>query len=297
MKRLVILTMLLAASSTYAIGKVTNIGFIKNPPKELTDRFPMCDAFLKVQWLNKKEKIGYSHYQIYNGKTIKQMWALVYLTKQHPHYNLDLYQQKIHNKLTEVFEMVKHGKNISKNPQQWLIMSYKGKTETFWPRGGEYNPSLSNHTQTVCLAYPGYKKVWIVDGKSVANSYSKKEIAKFQKQFLDEYTQSLRESHNIILDRKGKNNFLKWFKTNWVLDVNFDGVNDFISGYSVNYLYKRKAYSNKKVIHSYESFEFFYPPTKKSCTIPQNDDFSLTTDGKSYYISNCNITDLIPKNR
>jgi hypothetical protein len=28
-----------------------NIGFMKNPPKELKEKFPMCDQFLDVKWI------------------------------------------------------------------------------------------------------------------------------------------------------------------------------------------------------------------------------------------------------
>jgi hypothetical protein len=47
---------------------LTNIGFMKSPPKELKKRFPMCDAFFKVEWIEEK-RIGYSRYDLYrDGK-------------------------------------------------------------------------------------------------------------------------------------------------------------------------------------------------------------------------------------
>jgi hypothetical protein len=45
---------------------ITNVGFMENPPKELKEKFPMCDAFLKVEWIDKEKKVGYSEYEFYN---------------------------------------------------------------------------------------------------------------------------------------------------------------------------------------------------------------------------------------
>ena len=56
-----------------------NIGFMKKPAKELTEKFPMCDAFLKVEWIDKEKKIGYSRYDLYkDGKKDGQMVVLIY---------------------------------------------------------------------------------------------------------------------------------------------------------------------------------------------------------------------------
>jgi hypothetical protein len=48
---------------------ISNMGFESNPSPRLKAKFPMCDAFLKVTWIDKKKNIGYSHYEYY-GKDI-----------------------------------------------------------------------------------------------------------------------------------------------------------------------------------------------------------------------------------
>lgn len=47
---LMILAALFAATA-YAEDYSNNIGFMKNPPKELKEKFPMCDQFLDVKWI------------------------------------------------------------------------------------------------------------------------------------------------------------------------------------------------------------------------------------------------------
>jgi hypothetical protein len=48
------LTLPLCAAETTQPA-ITNIGFMESPPKELKEKFPMCDAFLKVEWIDKEK--------------------------------------------------------------------------------------------------------------------------------------------------------------------------------------------------------------------------------------------------
>src|ERR1017187_7732057 len=65
---------------------ISNIGFMPPPPKELREKFPMCEAFLKVEWIDKEKRVGFSEYELYNqGNKINRVaHALVYLDDDHP---------------------------------------------------------------------------------------------------------------------------------------------------------------------------------------------------------------------
>src|SRR4030042_2676398 len=92
-----------------------NIGFMKNPPKELTEKFPMCDAFLKVEWIDKEKKIGYSHYDLYrDGKREKEKaFALIHIHDVLPHFDYDLSVLDFEGigkiGMKEVFSIIKEG--------------------------------------------------------------------------------------------------------------------------------------------------------------------------------------------
>ncbi len=281
MKMIIVLTIILIVNvfgdNLKEIKPINNIGFMKKPSKELTDKFPMCDSFLDVEWLNKEEKIGYSNYYIFGDGKKKTMWALVYLTEKTNAYTYDLYQYKIKGKLDKVFDAVRYGEVSNKN---WYgpDIIYKGETIELWGRVRE-GYSLSNHTQTVCIAYPNNEKVWIVDAKSVRNSYSDEEIERIYEKF-----------------NKKVNKYVKTaFPNYWVIDVNFDATMDYIKGRGVKYQYNGKIYSPKRIVHL-NTFEYIYPPENKNCHLPTDMGYFLTTDGSNYYIGNCNITKLIPKN-
>ena len=99
------------AGKATATPVLTNIGFMKNPPKELREKFPMCDAFLKVGWIDKEKKIGCSRYDLYqDGKKKGQMTALIYLNQYYPHFDYDLNVYRRAGELNKIFTFIKEGK-------------------------------------------------------------------------------------------------------------------------------------------------------------------------------------------
>ena len=91
---------------------LNNIGFMKNPPKALTEKFPMCDAFLNVKWIAPEKNIGYTHFEAiiknkygrFKGR--KSVWALVDLDSQTIDY--DVYQYNRKGRLQEIFNAVRN---------------------------------------------------------------------------------------------------------------------------------------------------------------------------------------------
>jgi hypothetical protein len=146
------------------------------PPKALKEKFPMCDAFLKVEWINKEKKIGYSNYEaiLKNKKNQitgkKMMWALVVLDVPRIDYDVSYYKQQ--GRLKEIFDGVRNGEVEGAIP---LVITYKGKTNHLHAGGAvndeAFHPLLSDHQKTVCVVYPNEQRAWIVEEKSAQKIY------------------------------------------------------------------------------------------------------------------------------
>jgi len=186
-----------------------NIGFMKNPPRELKERFPMCDAFLKVNWIDKQKKIGYSRYDLYkNGKKNGQMTALVYLSRHYPHCDYDLYDYKRDGRLEDIFSFIKEGRIVG---GESLLTIRKGNRKiTFFPHTPE-ETTFSDNRQNVCVLYPDNQLVWIVESSQV------------EKILTD---QQIKERHEKI-QRSSLDLTISVFKEMKVIDLNHDGCDDY----------------------------------------------------------------------
>jgi hypothetical protein len=116
-----------ANASTAALAE--NIGFMRDVPEALKAQFPMCEAFLGVEWIDKKKGIGYTTYQALmkskDGTSIvqkKKMSALVDLDTLN--FDFDVSDYEAQGRLPEIFEAIQHGTvNVSLEMQ----ITYKGK--------------------------------------------------------------------------------------------------------------------------------------------------------------------------
>jgi hypothetical protein len=82
-----------------ALGYVSGLNAY-NPSQKLKERFPMCDAFLKVKWIDKKKKIGYSRYDLHRNKGEWENLALIHLDANWPSFRYDIkdWQKKVRSK-------------------------------------------------------------------------------------------------------------------------------------------------------------------------------------------------------
>lgn len=263
-------------------SEISNIGFMENPPKTLKEKFPMCNAFLKVEWIDKKKKIGYSNYEaiVKNKKNEfigekKMVWALVDMNGA-PGIDYDVYEYKRQGRLNEIFERVKNGKVKIGIP---MMITYKGETISLY--GGKavneeaIHPLLSDHLQTVCVVYPDEQRAWIVEGKSIKQTLSPAE------------QDSLYEKVTL------KRPFLRsLFESLWVLDINFDKTNDYIHEDSIVYSRGGALYQPERVF-KYPNFKYIFPPGNGVCRTGTDVGNRLTTDGKHYYLNDqCDLTKL-----
>jgi hypothetical protein len=286
-----LLVLALNAQGATTAPNISNIGFMKNPPKELKEKFPMCDAFLKVEWIDTKKKIGYSHYEFVDEGKKKNVWALITLDDLMPSYTLDIYQYKHKNKMEELFALVKHGK--AGRVQDTFFIDGDGFYEIF------NEPLLSDNQQTVCIVYPDGQRAWIIEGKTVEHMFSElrtiEMVTEFNKLEMPDYTPEYATAHGRKLYSKFTKEIIDPF---WVLDINHDGKPDLVRiSYAKEFVifsFAERYYQMaiKNILDEYNVWSF--PPQQNICELkPHGHSSFLTTDGKNYFLNNqCNLTQL-----
>lgn len=275
---------------------LNNIGFVKNPPKELKEKFPMCDAFLKVEWIDKEKKIGYTHYEAEDGNDDipgkkYSIWALVVLDSLRPVFNQDIYQFKRKNKMDELIDVVKSGKVV---PGDGIYVI--GNTrfyDTF------IQPVLSEYRQTVCIAYPDEKRAWIIEGKSAEHAFSESQeselITKLNDLKLAFYTPEFAAAYHMPTFNELSPEIVDPL---WALDINNDGKPDLVrisfAKDLLIYSSGNRYYTMEKKDHQVGYATWSFPPHQKICELkPYGHTSFLTTDGKNYFLNNqCNLTQL-----
>ena len=259
------------AISAEEINYNNNIGFMKPKPRDLAKKFPMCDAFLKVDWIDKKKNIGYSQYEVFMNKTgeRKMMWALVYVGT-YP-VMIDVYQYKRVGKLKELFNFIRDG-NISQD-ESLALKIRKGHETKFILPYGPYNSTLTENKRIVCIPYPNRELVWIFEARNVEN-------------LTDEEKMELSRRNDAIINGALIGNI--FFQPSFVMDINHDGTLDFISRLgSIIYSFQGKYYKAKIDI-SGKHATWAFPPFGKKYTMRDELGYAylVTTDGKDYYLAN-----------
>lgn len=278
-----------ANTVTAAEPPIFSGGLIHNPPIALKKKFPMCDAYLDVEWIDKKKRIGYTHYvtRMLNDKgeletEKKSAWALVNLEDSEPSYTLDIYPYKQQRRMGELFDLVRNGKT-KKGPWHFAIQ-YKDKRRpvVFFD---SLAPVFTNHEKTVCIAYPDGQKAWLIEAPNVKRKYSQAQIDALNKQL------NFGEAPNA---RKALEHL-------WVLDLNSDGLDDYISDRSFG-TRGLTAFSSPEGLQRpvRTEIDFGYaltsPVNGRVCKVPVGGDMQsgdsrpLTTDGNTYFFPRCNLT-------
>lgn len=264
-----------------------NIGFMKNPPKELTRKFPMCGAFLKVEWIDKEKKIGYSHYDLYrDGKREKEKaFALIHIHDALPHFDYDLSVSEFEGVgkigTEKVFSIIKKGK-VFFNTYYLSIEYDNAKLLNFRTIGDIrdiHKLTLADHKINVCIPFPDNQRMWIAEGKHISKVYSKEETAKIVAK-IKAYVPDIRQSEESD-----------------IVDLNFDGMEDYVSKGKVVYSFGNNYYDMKALwVHwsDAQRNQWSFPPTQKKCEMKiWVGGLFITTDGESFFLNNqCNLTEL-----
>ena len=81
-----------------------------------------------------------------------------------------------------------------------------------------------------------------------------------------------------------------------MLDVNFDGQDDFVLDRLPVATWSNKMYVTNDEYNSVkQEFQVMFPPNGRSCRMDARGLLTLTSDGKHCYINECNITELTSK--
>ena len=267
----------------------SNVGLMLNPPPALKARFPMCDVYLNVEWIDKEKRIGHTHYvtRMINDKgeleaEKKSAWALVNLEDSEPSYTLDIYPYVQQKRMGELLDLVRNGKP-KKGPWHFAIV-YKNKRRpvVFFD---SLAPVFTNHEKTVCIVYPDGKKAWIIEAPNVKSKYSPEQIDALQKR----------------LNFGDAPNARKALEHLWVLDINSDGLDDYIPDiYFGNRGFTAFSSPVGLQMPTRTEIDFGYaltsPVNGRVCPFSAGGDMKsgdsrpLTTDGKAYFFPSCNLT-------
>lgn len=273
-----------AVSASADETSVSNIGFMENPPKELKEKFPTCDAFLKVDWIDKENNVGYSEYEFYNqGKKINRVaHALVYLDENHPVFDINLDEFRKKGKLKDTFDLIKRGEFEHQDPGFGLILDAERNGTnyqyTFSDILSDWKMpllTLADHKMNVCIPYPDNQRMYFAEQKTITDIHE--------------------------IDRK-RAELKKWIAnlSFWIyyipLDLNFDGKDDYLTGTSIIYSHDGN-YLEMKIIEPNDSpnSKLISPTAGKACEFRHlwGGAHYFTTEGKYVFIDNqCNLTEL-----
>jgi hypothetical protein len=287
----VLIPLQLSAQEINPSSEVINRGFIKTPSETLTKKFSVCDAFLNVDWIDKKKKIGYSTYEVYEkGLRKGEIFALIDMREGSYIIGLDVFVFKRDGKLPELFEQIRKAK-VDQNGD--FPIFYKGK-ELYISTPAE-ELTLADNRINVCVEHPDNGRVWIVEGKHINKVY---EATQTDKVFSLLETILNTKSKSYPRDRKSleSDDFI-------VVDINHDGKDDYISRFELQTPIYSVAdhYQKPTIIKTTENIqkektiaELSFLANQKKCIIPVGTSYRyLTTDGQNYFLGNkCNLTKL-----
>jgi hypothetical protein len=269
-------------------SSIENIGFVKSPPLELKEKFPMCDAFLKVTWIDKEKKIGYTEYDLYKSNEINGEWrnlALVHLDSNWPNFRYDIEAWRNKNELEKLSALIINGDIKTTIGEYALTISGEDGASITVP-STSLESTLSNNKLNVCIPFPDGKRMWIAEEKKIYKVYEKQEINKKMEK-LKPWIPDIFPVGAYLL---GSNSS--------VIDINFDGIEDYFGSAvtvysSENRYYRMQPMWAQEYDHNYG--EFYFPQIKKTCQVVYWT-FYLTTDGRNFFLNNqCNLTKLTQK--
>ena len=286
-----------------------NRGFIKKLPLSLKERFPACEEFLDVTWIDEENRIGYANYDIYSlGRYIDRFIGFVYLHSHRSTYNLNVYvigsnkelssnvryMNKERKKLRDGYPYTLPGERLVKDNFDTLIklmkelkkedypMPFGDRTNDFvWAFNSSLNytgaMSLSGFTKNVCVAYPDSSRVWFAEVKSIDNILEVLEVDEIYKRvapiiYPNQYDQINPVSRQMARDA---------FNNTSAIDLNYDGKLDFFRNNNTLYFkdddYRNINYGRKESLDCSEQGE-------------KVKGLQLTYDGTDFYYVSCNLT-------
>ncbi len=291
-----------------ALTEMSNSGFVANPPEAWNKQFPMCDAFLKVTWIDRKKKIGFAHFDVFdsNGNRVPPgAAAIVDLDEYQPTFDYSAtkyllqqqgspegYRYSTRKELPELFAFIRKGSvervrgslRIVNGVQAIEFLHIGDVRDEDLHLPNPHDISLAGHRQTVCIPYPGNRRMWIVELRRAGYVYG----AEKSERVFAELKESVPRAFSP--EQIGLGNAL-------VIDLNHDGIDDYFVGDTVIYSYGGRYYAAEQLWKDGTDSQYGnwrFPPGQAECRLfSMNGYLNLTTDGKSYFSGfACNVTEL-----
>jgi hypothetical protein len=182
--------------------------------------------------------------------------------------------------IDHLFDAIRKGSVSSFKETSTPNVKYGSYHAVLQKNNAEYDYSYSDYRETVCVPFPNNDRMWLAEIKRLGKSSDKDRIF---------------EAYRVV------SKSIPWVTTSslkgsGVLDINFDGINDYLSNELIIFSRSDSFQSIEKLGNGIEHGEFFIFGVKSSgkiCHINDYKSFFVTTDGDSYFLNNqCDLTKL-----
>ncbi len=270
-----------------------NFGFRKDVPEEIRKAFPMCDEFLDVKWIDEKRNIGKLKTEWYkNGKKEGFLYLLVKLENPGSEYMLrrgdgiiygiseqEYYSKEFENIIKEAeytygkgffFMYARKDKKTKKFSQERIPFAHPSEN---------YTKSYAGFSKTICILYPNKEYAFFVETNL---PFLKDNLSDNLNQKYDSILRYAKEKCSNYSDYRC---YLKHLRYSEAIDVNFDGLDDYIFKFWV------QSESKGKVFILFSKPNKFEIKDITNCIYHVNA-FYGARDKKAVFFGRCDLTEL-----
>lgn len=252
---MLVTSFILVTGDSQAEDYSNNIGFMKNPPKELKEKFPMCDQFLDVKWIRQFPDGNWGHDWV--GTVVAEMYTTdqkilkeLLVTEWH---NRDAIKVNIYD-VTRSEHSVDSLKKLLLSADKIFIKSHelevskdreliKAATKSIFiakpSKDGLLSNSFTSSTQNICIALPKEQGTWVIEKVRPFLSESRMSEAD-RKKFEQLKTLIDNDCEKVIGEKKCEKSSYSWSWLNVNLfvadDADGDGVIDYRSSRMIAFL-------------------------------------------------------------
>jgi hypothetical protein len=279
-----------------------NMAFKKNVPQELRTKYPLCDEFLDVNWIDAKRYIGKLKYNQYVGNEDKGMVHCVVLSKEWQYRGIgtpfrsfsisrEEYASKNFEQILKLSEINygRGGYSLTEKVTNKRLQ-YGGGFYPLLPRVKNHQPvSFTNFTKNVCLLHPVVDGVFVVEYKAPFRDQLKGELRIRYDIMIKEASEHCEQ---IAKEKRGYRCDLSDLPYAMSIDVNFDGTTDYISTVFLYQEDENRSYAKgipKWFVYYSKNGDFVFSFIPDKCSPSQ---FSVPGNKKVFYYGDCNLTEL-----
>lgn len=260
----------------------------------------ICDSYIDVRWISVDRSIGATTYDfVDNAGSTHHTRALVLLGGDRPKMDYQMNLVKLpyneNGPSEEVDARSPFGEEVIRSwklltGQRGDSISFSNKTQYFEAaRINRDRPgSLAAGNRSVCMRYPDSRRVWIIELPSARTRYG----AQLGQHFA-EATRNIPKSDQM-------RPMLEWFAETGVIDVNYDGLDDYpslgIYSYRGAYFPLRRSSDREQELEEFG--KLIFEGNGLTCEMDPPDAIYLVADGPYVYLNRkCNLTQLLSKEK